>query len=349
VRTAYGTLKDWSAVAWRWLKIWEGRMAHRMRNTLSRPRLLRDARTWLTVLALCAAGGLAPGATSAQTAADSAAVRARIDAYSTVWNGHDAAAVAAFFSEGADFTMGNQPKAVGRQRIQDFWRSYFSHQEPERHLTLDVESLRFVAAGVAVVHVATTTGGRDQEGRALLSRRFRGQWVVHRQSGEWMISAMRGEPTEQDSVVLNVSPTAAEELRPTIRAFVDEYQDVLNTHDAAAVSAFYGDDADIIVRNSPITHGRQAIMAWWRAYFAEPRPYRAVFIVKDIRMITPDVALINIIATGAPLEPTVQPPPPRYARATWLVAREHQGARWLLTALWVLPSKEDNVIRRSGL
>jgi hypothetical protein len=74
-----------------------------------------------------------------------------------------------------------------------------------------------------------------------------------------------------------------------------------------------------------------------------------VFIVKDIRMITPDVALINIIATGAPLEPTVQPPPPRYARATWLVAREHQGARWLLTALWVLPSKEDNVIRRSGL
>ena len=207
MRTAYGTLKDWSAVAWRWLKIWEGRMAHRMRNTLSRPRLLRDARTWLTVLALCAAGGLAPGATSAQTAADSAAVRARIDAYRTVWNGHDASAVAAFFSDSADLVMGSQPEAVGRQAIQDSWRSYFSNQEPERQLTLDVQSLRFVATGVAVVNVGTTTGGSDQEGRPLPSRRFRGEWVVHRQRDEWLISAMRGQPTERDSVVLNASLT----------------------------------------------------------------------------------------------------------------------------------------------
>ena len=270
---------------------------------------------------------------------------------STPTNGldtHDASAVAAFFTEDADFIMGNQPEAVGRQAIADWWRNYFSHQEPERHLTLDVKSLRSVAAGVAVVNVATTTEGRDREGRALPSRRFRGEWVVHRQSDEWLISAMRGEPTERDSVGLNPSLTAWEEFRPGIRAFVDEYQDVLNTHDASAVSAFYRDDADIIVRNSPIAHGRQAILAWWRGYFGEPRPYRAVFIVNDIRMVTPDIALINITATGAPLDSTAQPAQVRYARATWLIAREDEGARWLLTALWILPSREDTIIRAGG-
>jgi uncharacterized protein (TIGR02246 family) len=310
--------------------------------------LLRAAPIRLTVLAICAAGGLVPGATRAQTAADSVALRARIDAYRTAWNTHDASAVSAFFSDSADLVMGNQPEAVGRQAIQDSWREYFSNQEPERHLTLDVQSMRFVTADVAVVNVATTTGGRDQEGRALRSRTFRGAWVVHRQSGEWLISAMRGEPTEHDRVVLNESMAATEELRPGIRAFVDAYEDAFNSHVASAVSAFYRDDADIIVRNGPVTHGRQAIQAWWQSYFAEARPYRAIYIVKDIRMVTSDVALINSTVTGAAVEMAAQPMPVRYTRATWLLARDGEGAAWLITAAWVLPSEEDDIIRGGG-
>ncbi len=302
----------------------------------------------MTVLGLCAAGGLAPGATSAQAATDSVALRARIDAYRTVWNTHDASAVSAFFSENADFVMGNQPEAVGRQAIQDWWRDYFSNQEPERHLTLDVQSVRFVAADVAVVNVTTTTGGRDQERRALVSRRFRGAWVVRRQSGEWLISAMRGEPTEQDRVVLNESLAATEALRPGIRAFVDAYEDAFNSHDASAVSAFYRDDAELIVRNGPLTEGRQAIQDWWKRYFSEPRPYRAIYVVKDVRVVTPDVALVNFVVTGAADAPTAQPMPVRYTRATWLLARQGEGAAWFITAVWVLPSEEDDIVRGGG-
>ena len=323
-------------------------MTRRRGSGLSNRRFLRALKPWLSALALCAAGGLAPGTTSAQTGADSVALRARIDAYRIAWNSHDASAVAAFFSESADLVMGNQPEAVGRQAIQDSWRDYFSNQEPERHLTLDVQSVRFVAADVAVVNVATTTGGRDQQDRALPSRRFRGAWVVHRQSGEWLISAMRGEPTERDRVVLNESLAATEELRPGIRAFVDAYEDAFNSHVASAVSAFYRDDADIIVRNGPVTHGRQAIQAWWQSYFAEARPYRALYIVRDIRMVTSNVALINFIVTGAAVESTSQPVPVRYTRATWLLAREGESSGWLITAVWVLPSEEDDIIRGGG-
>ena len=304
----------------------------------------------MAVLAASAVAALAPGVIGAQTKEDSLAVGARIDAYRAAWNTHDASAVAAFFTEDADFVMGNQPAAVGRRAIRDWWSDYFSVQEPERHLTLEVNSARFVAADVAVVNVTTTTGGRDRQGRDLLDRRFRGAWVVQRQSGEWMISAMRGVPTEQDRVVLNASPAVTEELKPEIRAFIDAYEDAFNSHEPSAVSAFYTDDADIIVRNGPIAHGRQAINDWWGSYFAEARPYRALLIVKDIRMVTLNVALINIVATGPPAEVAPQGAPVRYvrryARATWLLARA--GDRWLIAALWVLPSEDDRITRGGG-
>lgn len=323
-------------------------MTRSLGGVLPSPEPHRAGKAWLTALALCTAAGVVPGSTWAQTAADSAALRGHIDAYKTAWNSHDASALSAFFNDRADLVMGNQPEAVGRQAIETWWRDYFSNQEPERRLTLDVQSVRFVAPDVAVVNVTTTTGGRDQNGRALLSRRFRGAWVVHRQRGEWLISAMRGEPTEQDQVVLNEAPAVTEELRPEIRAFVDAYEDAFNSHVASAVSAFYGDDADIIVRNGPVTHGREAIQAWWRTYFAEPRPYRAVYIIDDIRLVTSDVALINFTVTGAAVGPTAQPVPARYTRATWLLLRGGADDGWLITAVWVLPSREDDIIRASG-
>jgi uncharacterized protein (TIGR02246 family) len=302
------------------------------------------------VFAASAVAALAPGVIEAQTYEDSIAVGARIGAYRAAWNAHDPSAVAAFFTQDADLVMGNQPAAVGRQAIRDWWSDYFSVQEPERHLTIDVNAARFVAADVAVVNVTTTTGGRDEQGQDLLARRFRGTWVVQRQSGEWMISAMRGMPTEQDRVVLNASPAVTEELRPEIRAFIDAYGDAFNTHDPSAVSAFYTDDADIIVRNGPVTHGRQAINDWWGSYFAEARPYRVILIVKDIRMVTLNVALINIVATGPATEVAPQGVPvgyvPRYARATWLLVRGED--RWLIAALWVLPSEDDRIIRGGG-
>lgn len=303
--------------------------------------------TAFTALAASAAATLVPTVMSAQApAADSVAVAARIDAYTIAWNTHDPSAVAAFFTEDADFVMGNQPAAVGRPAIQESWSAYFSNQEPERHLTLDVHSVRLVAADVALVDVATTTGGRDHQGRDLLARRFRGTWVLHRQSGEWLISAMLGLPTEEDRVVLNASLGATEALRPRIRAFIDAYEDAVNSREASAVGAFYTNDADFIRRNGPVVHGREAIQDWWQTFFSEATPYRAIFITDDIRMITPDVARINVIVTGATEQPEARQVPVRYARTTWVVAREE--GEWLITAQRVLPSEDDRLIRGGG-
>lgn len=111
----------------------------------------------------------------------------------------------------------------------------------------------------------------------------------------------------------------------------------------AQVYASHGRTAHNNGFTPPVTHGWQAVKDWWASYFAEPRPYRAILIPKDIRMVTPNVALINLVATGVAAEVSPQRAPVRYTRAAWLLARGDHG--WLTTALWVLPSEDDRTIR----
>lgn len=297
---------------------------------------------------IVATSGFIPGLSGVAAAQDvdiddSATIRARVEAYRDTWNTHDATALAAFFTEDADFVMGNVPAVRGREEIRHVWQDYFKQQEPERRLTLDVDPVRFVADNIAVVNVLTTTGGRNHQGLELHARKFRGTWVLQRKNGTWLIAALRGLPDEGDRVVLNASAKAAQTLRPRIRAFVRAYEGAFNTHDPAALTTLYTDDADIVVRNSPVIHGRQAILNWWRTYFSQSRPYRFIPIVDEIRMMSSDVALINVTATGASQQPDAAQSSVRYARATWVVVRKE--GKWLIAALRVLPSEDDHIIR----
>jgi len=289
-------------------------------------------------------GAWTPTVAVGQAPADSSAIGARVEAYLDTWDAHDAQGLGAFFTEDADLVMGNQPRARGRREIQDSWRSYFAHQEPERHLELDVSPLHFLTPDVATMTVTTTTGGQDNEGRDLRQRKFRGAWLWQRRGDTWLIAAMRGLPLQEDSVTLNASLEAAQALQPDIRAFVAAYGDAWDAHDPGAISALYRDDAELIVRDSPLVAGREAIEAWWEAYFSESRAYRVLLIIDDIRLIAPDVALLNITATGAsPQEAAEVSTPVRYARATWVITRK--GDEWRIAQLLVLPSEDDQIIR----
>jgi uncharacterized protein (TIGR02246 family) len=310
---------------------------------------LRRAIVALTVVATAV-----PGVVTAQGVADSAHLHEFVETYQTVLNTHDPTAVAAFFSEDADLVPGNLPALHGRGAIEAWWRTYFERQQPERRGLLDVASMRFLTRDVAVVNLAITSGGGSTGGEVLPVRKARGTWLLRRHGGQWLIEAARILPTEKDRVELMSSLEAAESLRPQLRVFVAAYEDTFNRHDPAAISAFYTEDADIVVRNSPVIHGRQAIIDWWRAYFSKLRPQpldrdtwfesmKAILIIDEIRMIGPDVALVDISATAAARQADGGPLPVRYARATWVVVRE--GGEWLIAALRVLPSEDDRVIR----
>jgi len=141
--------------------------------------------------------------TSAQTEENSKEVIAQVERYQNLWNTHDAAALAEFFTEDADFIMGNLPLINGRGEIQNWWQNYFDRQESERSITIDVNSLRIIAVDVALINVSTTTGGKDSQDKELIIRKARGTWVMLKKNGVWFITAMRGMPTEEDQIIRN--------------------------------------------------------------------------------------------------------------------------------------------------
>lgn len=297
------------------------------------------------VVAVGVAAAVASGTASAQAAADLAGVREYVKTYQTTWNTHDAAALAASFAEDADMVFGNMPAARGRGAIEAWWRTYFERQEPERRATFDVTSARILAPDVALVNLTSTTGGVGADGAALLERDARGTWLVRRHGGTWLIEAMCGLPTENDRVELIPTLETTRTLMPSVRAFVAEYEEVFNRHDPDALAALYLDDADIVVRERPAAHGAREIRSWWRGYFGQPRPYRAVLIIEDIRAVSDDVALVNVIGTGSPLEATRRLAPSRQTRAMLVLRRVADG--WRVAALRVLPAESDRVIRES--
>ena len=78
----------------------------------------------------------------AQTTEDSTAVFKQFKEYERTFNTRDPVALSKFFTEDADFVMGNLPKARGRQAIENWWRAYFARQEPGRKGTFLFKSVR---------------------------------------------------------------------------------------------------------------------------------------------------------------------------------------------------------------
>jgi steroid delta-isomerase-like uncharacterized protein/uncharacterized protein (TIGR02246 family) len=163
---------------------------------------------------------------AAQTVGDSASVYEFVEAYQRTINTHDPAALAAFFTEDADFVMFNLPAVKGRQAIEnwwrDFWQSKFNKQEPERRGTFILNSVRLITADVAVANIETVTGGRNTQGQELIVRKARGTWVLIRQNGKWFISAMRGMPTERDRIIRASDKDQIEANKALIRRMNEE-------------------------------------------------------------------------------------------------------------------------------
>lgn len=137
-----------------------------------------------------------PNVLRAQTSDPSQALRNRVQAFQTAWNAHDAAAVAAFFTDDADQIMGDGPTTRGLPALRQWWRDRFASMEPERRITLTVSSLRALSPGVAVIDVVAVIRGRNAQGQELSTSNDRGTWVVVQTGGQWLIAALRVNPTQ---------------------------------------------------------------------------------------------------------------------------------------------------------
>ena len=112
--------------------------------------------------------------------------------YEEIWQSHDAGLLGDFFADDSDMIVGIQPRIVGREAIAASWNEYFSRIDSGRLLSVSIESIRLLSPDIALINVATTTGGTHSETNEILeSRKARGTWVVTREGGEWTISALR--------------------------------------------------------------------------------------------------------------------------------------------------------------
>lgn len=125
-----------------------------------------------------------------------------------------------------------------------------------------------------------------------------------------------------------------------LQARVAAYEKAWNTREASAIAAFFTEDADMIFGNGPRLVGREAIKEWWDVYFAMQDATRtATFGIESMRMITPEVALINIDSTTAGRHATGEELSTRLARGTWMMVR--RAGDWRIAALRGLPAEDD--------
>jgi len=167
---------------------------------LNKPASKRKLVRAVTLAAIIITGF--PVMIKAQTPEDSAAVHKQFEEYLRTFNTRDPVALSEFFTEDADFIMGNLPRLIGRKAIENWWRNYFAKQEPGRKGRFILKSLRFITADVALVNIETTTGSKDKNGGELRTRKARGTWVLHLQNnGKWLITAMLGLPSLEDRII----------------------------------------------------------------------------------------------------------------------------------------------------
>jgi uncharacterized protein (TIGR02246 family) len=115
-----------------------------------------------------------------------------IKQYEETWQSHDAERLGQYFADDSDMIVGIQPRIIGREAIAESWNHYFSRIDSGRLLSISIESIRLLSPDIALINVATTTGGTHSETNDILeSRKARGTWVMTRGVGGWKISALR--------------------------------------------------------------------------------------------------------------------------------------------------------------
>lgn len=123
---------------------------------------------------------------SEERAADEAAIRQTGDSYEKAYDAGDAQAIAAHFTEDAEYIDEQGNVHQGREAIEAAMTAYFA-ESPGCQIEIKIDSLRFISAGVAVEDGATTLTPKD--GDEPITSRYT---VVHvKTNGKWLAASVR--------------------------------------------------------------------------------------------------------------------------------------------------------------
>lgn len=142
-----------------------------------------------TIVALTLAFG-ATALPAQSRATDEAAIRALAVAIESAINTRDVAALVALFTPDGDEINDDGPRVAGREAMRQASVADFAKWPATMRFTLTVTGIRFLGQDVAIVE----TTAQFSEGAV---RSNRGTWVSVRQSGKWLIAALRVYPAQR--------------------------------------------------------------------------------------------------------------------------------------------------------
>jgi uncharacterized protein (TIGR02246 family) len=129
---------------------------------------------------------------SGSRAEDESAIQKIIGRLQDGWNKGDGKAFAAPFAEDADYVIVNGMRIKGRDVIATGHQNIFDTIYKNSHNEGTIQSIRFIRADVAIVHVEWHlkfgAGGNVREGKAMNSM------VMTKEKGEWGITAFHNTP-----------------------------------------------------------------------------------------------------------------------------------------------------------
>ena len=125
----------------------------------------------------------------------------------------------------------------------------------------------------------------------------------------------------------------ADDASGGIKSLIDGFTASFNSHDAHALSMWFADDADFISVQQAKYHSRKGIEEHFVPLFSGrfKNAHRS-YTLKDIRLISPDVASVTMdyVLTGTNGTNGEQAPP-RKGLYDWIVVK--QNGKWLISVL----------------
>jgi uncharacterized protein (TIGR02246 family) len=150
------------------------------------PRVVAGVALGWFLLSVPPAAATDPGAASL-SAADRKGVEAIVDGFGAAWNRHDAKALAALFTEQADFVNVIGLHWKGREEIERAHAEIHATRMKNSHLAILSRSARPLSSDVVLVHATwELEGDTGIEGKPLPTRKGVLSFVVARQGGRWL-------------------------------------------------------------------------------------------------------------------------------------------------------------------
>ena len=110
--------------------------------------------------------------------------------FDEAWNGRNAAKIAAFLTEDADFVFPDGAIFVGKKEIEKFYANRFLNMSPGIRHKLTLKTVRFVSSDTAIVDFrATITDDASPDTPPTLDGRT--TWVAITNNDSWITTAVR--------------------------------------------------------------------------------------------------------------------------------------------------------------